>query len=221
VLARIVALVAPPACLACEAPSHPGASLCAACRAGLSWIGPGRCPRCGLPQPCAPCPARDAAFDAAWSAVAFDGAARALVHALKFRAAIAAADTMAAQIAANAPRALLNGTLLAVPGDRGRRRRRGFDHALTLASALAARTGLPLARGLLRAPPLPRQLGAGRAERLRRGAVALEVTGVVPERVVLVDDVHTTGATLDAAARALSSGGALRVVALTYARTLR
>lgn len=220
-LAHLAALLAPPVCLACDGPSRPGAVLCGGCRAALPWIGAGRCRRCGLPAPCAPCPARDAAFDAAWSAVVFDGPARALVHALKFRGALAAADTMAAQIAANVPRRLLRGTVLAVPADRRRRRRRGFDHGAELARHLAERTRLPLAGGLLRAPALPHQLGAGRAERLRRRAVTFDVVAAAPDVVVLVDDVHTTGATLDACALALRAAGARRIVALTYARTLR
>lgn len=220
-LSQLVALLAPPACLACDGPSRVGAVLCAACRATLPWIAAPRCPRCGLPAPCRPCPARAAAFDAAWSAVAYEGAARALVHALKFRNALAAAEAMAAQIAANAPRSLLTGTLTPVPGDLRRRRRRGFDHAAMLAASLAARTGLQLARGSLRAPPLSRQLGADRVQRQRRREAVVTVAGDVDEAVVLVDDVHTTGATLDACARALRGAGARRVVALTYARTLR
>lgn len=220
-LARITALLVPPTCVGCGDGCRPGAVLCGRCRAALPWLRPGRCPRCGLPAPCAPCPARAAAFDAAWSAVAYDGVSRALVHALKFRGALACADVMAAQIAANAPSALLAGALVPAPADPRRRRRRGFDHAAVLARALAARTGLQVAHGLLRPRALPRQLGAGRVERLRRRGVELEVRGRVPERVVVVDDVHTTGATLDACARALRAAGARRVVALTYARTLR
>ena len=220
-LARIAALLVPPTCIACGDGCRPGALLCGRCRGALPWLHPERCRRCGLPAPCAPCPARGAAFDAAWSAVAYDGVARALVHALKFRGALACADVMAAQIAANAPRALLAGALLPAPADPRRRRRRGFDHAALLARALGARTGLEIVDGLLRPQSLPRQLGAGRVERLHRRGIELEARGRAPDRVIVVDDVHTTGATLDACARALRAAGARRVVALTYARTLR
>jgi len=66
-----------------------------------------------------------------------------------------------------------------------------------------------------------RQLGAGGAARLARGRIEVVVVGTPPERALLLDDVHTTGATLEACARALRAAGAREVVALTYSRTLR
>jgi ComF family protein len=150
-----------------------------------------------------------------------EGAARALVHALMSRGALAAADLMAAQIAANAPAGLLAGAVVPVPADPGRRRRRGFDHAELLARALARRTRLPVSRCLVRAPGGERQLGRSRAQRLRTPGGAIAVRRAAPGRVLLVDDVHTTGATLAACARALREAGARNVGVVTYARTLR
>jgi predicted amidophosphoribosyltransferase len=215
-------LLLPPACLACRAATRRGERLCRACRGALPWLPPDRCRRCGLPSPCgAPCPADRAAFDRAWAPLAYDGTARALVHALKLQGMTAAAQLMAAQIAATAPSELLDaGALVPVPGNPRRRRSRGFDPAEAIARALRRRTGLPL-RALLRATGAgSAQAGAGRRERLRRGGVAVEVRGRAPERAVLVDDVHTTGATLDACARALRAAGSRSVVAVIYARTL-
>jgi predicted amidophosphoribosyltransferase len=94
------------------------------------------------------------------------------------------------------------------------------DHAGALASAVAMRTGLPVARCLARGAGASRQLGAGRAERLAGRSLAIRTRGQVPGVAVLVDDVHTTGATLEACARALRAGGATGVRAVTYARTL-
>jgi predicted amidophosphoribosyltransferase len=161
-------------------------------------------------------------FAAAWAPVAHAGPARALVAGLKFRGALAAADLMAAQIAAGAPDGLLAGAaLVPVPSHSSRRRSRGFDPAGQLARALARRTGLPLVRCLHRRGSAAPQLGAPRALRRRPGRVEVTTRGRVPARAALIDDVHTTGATLDACARALRAAGAGEVVALTYARALR
>jgi predicted amidophosphoribosyltransferase len=194
-------LLIPRACLVCRAP---GAELCRGCRAGLAWL-PDAVERSG-------------ALDAAWAPLAYDGTARALVHALKLRGLTAAAGLMAAQIAAGAPRHLLDDRVLVpVPGNPRKRRARGFDPAERIARSLARRTGLPLA-AVLRSGPAPAQVGAGRAQRLRR--TAIEVGGAAPARVLLVDDVRTTGATLEACANALRRAGAASVAAVTYARTL-
>jgi predicted amidophosphoribosyltransferase len=128
---------------------------------------------------------------------------------------------MAAQLAAGAPQSLLAGAaVVPVPAHPAHVRGRGYDQARLLASALARRTGAPLARPLRRHGPVRSQLGASRAERLQRGRIDVSVRGPVPARVVLVDDVHTTGATLDACARALRRAGSGEVVALTWARAL-
>ena len=220
--AELLAALAPPACLACRAGLHRSHErLCAACRRELPWLTGPHCPRCGLPAPCpAPCPAAGAAFSASWAPLAHDGPARALVVALKFRGALPVADLMAAQIVARAPRELLAGAVVPVPADPARRRRRGFDQAERVAAALARRADLPLVPCLRRVGRSTRQLGASREARLARGRIAVAVHGRPPRRAVLVDDVHTTGATLDACARALRAAGSADVVALAYARAL-
>jgi ComF family protein len=223
-LAELVALLVPPCCAACRAPGgRAGGVLCGDCRRALPWLTrTACCPRCALPLPCGRrCPARDAPFDAAWSAVAYEGSARDVLHALKFSAARPLADVMAAQIAAAVPRELLRGaTLVAVPAHPARRRRRGYDPAQLLARALARRTGLALHATLRRSATGARQLGASREQRLAPDRLGFQARRAAPPDVVLVDDVHTTGATLAACAGALRGAGAQRVVAITWARTL-
>jgi predicted amidophosphoribosyltransferase len=88
-----------------------------------------------------------------------------------------------------------------------------------LAEAIAARAQQPVLDCLVRRGSDDRQVGRGRAARLAGPAGAFVATGAVPDRVALVDDVVTTGATLAACARALHAGGARQVVALSFART--
>lgn len=210
-------LFVPPRCLACGAPG--GSELCRECRRSLPWLRAPCCSRCGLPAPCGNrCPAVCAAFAAAWSPLAHEGPARELVSALKFRGATAAAHVMAAHLTAHDwPD---GAALVPVPTHPSRRRARGFDHAAVLARAVARRTGLPVRGCLRRAGPAERQLGASRAQRLSSGRLAISVRGNVPIRCVLLDDVHTTGATLDACASALRAAGAAEVTAVTYVRAL-
>ncbi len=204
-LACLGSLLAPPLCWACGVTAREGEPLCRACRATLRWLAPEPVPLAGLQ---------------AWAPLAYEGAARELVRALKFRGAQGLADTMAAAIAANAPPGWLGQArraLVPVPLHPARRRRRGFNQAERLAAALAARTGLPLADCLQR-ERAPQQVGRARAERTHAGGFA--AAAPPPPAVVLVDDVVTTGGTLAACAAALTSAGSPQIAAVAFARTL-
>jgi ComF family protein len=180
------------------------------------------CGRCGLPSHRQGCPAAGAAFHRAWAPLAYDGVARDLVAALKFRGALPVAALMAAHMAANLPAELRAGAeaLVPVPPQPARARKRGFDSAGVLAADLATRLAIPENACLRRRDREQRQVGAGRRQRRRTGRLAIELRAPPPSRVLLVDDVHTTGATLDACARTLVAGGCREVRAITYARTL-
>ena len=283
----LVALIAPPACVACRTPTGAGERLCARCTRALPWLRR-TCPRCALPSHRGrACPAGAAAFRRAWAPLAYEGVARDLVTALKFRAALPVADLMAAHMAANLPpdlrRALTaaaadrsrpvadaapweaeaavaaapaapativpagSGTrgaevaapasadaivpvptvavsasaavIVPVPTVAARRRRRGFDPAGVLSGALARRLDCSLVACLERRDRAGRQVGASRRVRRASGRLAF-VARAPPPLVVLVDDVYTTGATLDAAARTLAGAGTTVLAALAYARTL-
>jgi predicted amidophosphoribosyltransferase len=127
---------------------------------------------------------------------------------------------MAAQMAATLPDELRRGAVVPVPPQAARRRARGFDPAGALARALAARLDLPRAPVLARRDRASRQTRARRAARRAAGRIAVEVVSPAPSEVLLVDDVHTTGATLEACATALRAAGSRMVLAVTYARTL-
>ena len=222
--AELLAVVVPPACVACrDALPRAELWLCASCTRALPWLPARTCARCGLAAHRRGCPAAGAAFARAWAPLAHDGVARQLVAALKFRGALPVAALMAAHVAANLPESLRTGepaALVPVPSQAVRARRRGFDPAGALAAALAPRLGLPVLRCLRRRDHAERQVGSSRLQRRRAGRLAIELRAPPPRRALLVDDVHTTGATLDACARALVAGGCGEVVALTYTRTL-
>ncbi len=225
---QLLSILVPPACAICRRPLRDGGAIaCTGCLRRLPWLRGHRCPRCALPRHRGGCPASGAAFDRAWAPLAYEGVARELVAALKFRAALPVAGLMAAHLAANLPADLRGATwagsppaIVPVPAHRGRRRRRGFDAAALLAAALAGRAGLPLTPCLRRVDRGRRQVGAGRVLRRSAGRFGAALVAAPPRAALLVDDVHTTGATLDACARALKAGGTQAVAAVTYARTL-
>ena len=197
--------LAPALCAACAAHAGPTEPLCRRCRGELRWLGPDLASACGVEV---------------WAPLAYEGPARAMVKALKFGRVAQLAETMAAQIAANAPgHALDGGAFVPVPLHPARLRRRGFNQAERLAAALAARTGLALADCLERSGDRGTQVGRDRRERLRGIAGSVRVRGEPPAEAILVDDVVTTGATLASCAEALRAAGSRRVRAVAYART--
>jgi ComF family protein len=204
--AALAGLLAPALCWACGVPARRGEALCRGCRGRLHRL---------VAEPVS------LSDVAVWAPVAYSGPARDLVRALKFRGALAVADAMAAQIAANAPGDLLAGvTLVPVPLHPARLRSRGYNQAAAIADALAARAGLEAADCLARSGPALTQVGRDRSERQAGPAGAIGVNSEPPRRVLLVDDVVTTGATLAACRAALAAAGSVEVAAAVFARTL-
>ncbi len=214
-------LLLPQRCLVC---GRGGAQLCPGCRDGLSRIEPPLCERCGAPtawpvRRCRECAGRRLAFATARAAVAYDDDVRRLVRDWKEHGLRGLAEDAAALVAERVlrPDAAL---LTFVAADVDRALWRGHHPAERLARALAARWGLAC-EPLLARRPGARQRGRTLRERRRNVAHAFHATGAAPTRVILVDDVYTTGATAAAAASALRAAGARRVDVVTFARALR
>jgi predicted amidophosphoribosyltransferase len=200
-LEDLLAVVAPPACAVCEEGCEVRRRLCDQCERGLRGQAPVLSAVPGI--------------DTTWSAAPYDGTARRLVGAIKFRSRLGLAEDAASLIAGRAPSRLLAGAIVPVPAAPARRRRRGFDAAEAIAVELAERTGRPIVPCLSRTQST-RQVGRRRAERLV-DPPSVRTVRPVPAEAVLVDDVMTTGATLGACAVALRSAGTARVVAVTLA----
>jgi predicted amidophosphoribosyltransferase len=204
-LHAIAAGLAPPLCAACGRSCRSESLLCNRCGRRLAAA----VPLSGNGPP---------GLDRAWSSAAHEGVARELVAALKFRRLLPVAGLMAERVHWLAPASLLSGTIVPVPTAALRTLRRGFDPAGEIAAALAERLAVPVAPCLGRRGG-GRQVGRRRAQRIGHPP-QIVARRAIPRSVLLVDDVLTTGATLSACAATLRAHGAVRVVAVTFARRL-
>jgi ComF family protein len=233
---RLLWALLPAACLGCGRPLPAAAALglCGGCRARLCRPSRQACDACARPLPahappagfrCGACRERPPVFDRLLALWSYEEPLGAVIRGLKFNRldylgrhlAVAIAAAMADELA---------GCDLVVPVPLHWRRwlARGYNQAERIARPLAGHLGLPFAPVLSRRRPTPPQSSLGRADRLTNLRRAFRVRGaarggVAGKRILLVDDVATTGATLDAAAAALRAAGAAAVVAVVAGRT--
>jgi len=234
----VASLLWPRTCAGCGRPCE--GPVCETCRGSVSPRRTGRdCAVCGktilatdaaagtAAPVCADCRAKRPGFDAARSAVDYDGPVREIVQSLKYRRALDAApwmaDWMLGCVSAEWPGERFD-AVVPVPLHFLREAGRGYNQAELLARPVAAGLGVPVARRLLvrlRDTGTQTRLGAAKRRENVAGAFAVrpgredEAYG---KRLLVVDDVMTTGATLGAASAALRAAGAGRVLALSFAR---
>jgi len=216
----------PPRCVGC---GRRGAEICQLCITTLRTLGAGTCPRCSMPSPggrvCRRCVGRQSPLRAVLACYPFEGTIRSAILAFKYRGRTRLAPFLASALSgALVVRPITVDLVVPVPLSRGRLRARGFNQAELLARPLARGHGWPLGATMLsRVRETRQQTELPARERLRNVAGAFEVTdpsGVVGKRVLLVDDVCTTGATLAAGALPLLEAGAEGVWGIVVARDM-
>lgn len=221
----------PPQCLVCETlvPAH--GTLCTGCWNGVPFISQPMCACCGSPLEfavddttlCGECLRQHPPFSRARSAFVYNDASRTLVLKLKYQDEMYLAPIFAGWMAsAGAELVRASDAIVPVPLHYWRMMSRRYNQSLLLARGLSKHTGLPLLADTLRRTRHTRQQkGLTRAQREKNVQGAFSVLGaeaIKGKTILLVDDVITTGATLDACTQALLKAGAAQVNVLTLAR---
>ncbi len=229
-LAQLVALALPPRCPGCGVVVEADHRFCAGCWARLRFLGDPACAQCGAPfaidagpgMSCAACLRRPPVHDGVRAAVAYGPVARDVALKLKYGGRLALARTMARLMVRHLPAEAT--CLVPVPLHRRRIWTRGYNQAQLIAAELGRLGGVPVARDVLRrtrsTPPLRGMDGRRRARAVRGAFAVTDPARIIGQSIVLVDDVHTSGATVDACARVLRNAGAARVSVLCWARVV-
>lgn len=231
-LARLADLALPPRCPGCGQVTAADHRFCVSCWSSLTFLGAPWCAQCHLPfeydrgadAVCPACMADPPAHDGIRAAVAYDTVARGVALKLKYGGRTGCADTMARAMARLMPEDA--DMLVPVPLHRWRMWGRGYNQAALIARSLSRICTVPTDVHLLRrvkATQVLRGLGSRGREKAVAGAFALAPGAKAALRgktVVLVDDIHASGATANACTRVLKRGGAARVILLCWARVL-
>jgi len=220
VLERLIGVMAPHNCVVCDAE---GEVLCRGCLYSELASVPSRCYRCYRASAqhavCSGC-RKSTSIKNMWIAAHYDQAAKELLHKLKYERAIAGAKTVAGAIRNSLPNLPPNTVICYVPTANGRVRKRGYDQAREIAARLAKLSGLSEQPYLARRGK-SRQVGSGRTDRFKQleGAFRARNTNKLKgSTVLLVDDVITTGATIESAAKILKQNGAKNIYAAVFAQ---
>lgn len=215
-------VLAPHNCLVC---GDEGNLICNWCKPDAFTAVPPRCYRCRKAtvdsRVCFTC-RRQGKLTNVWAVTDYDKTAQDLIYKLKFERAQAAADLIAEYLHETLPYLKPETLVTFAPTANKRRRERGYDQAELIAKALARKRGLRFAQTLIRAEDF-RQTGARRDQRLKQLSGAFwSIRSYLYKKstVLIIDDVLTTGATLQEAAKTLKQAGAKQISAAVFAQTL-
>lgn len=230
----VLNLLFPRICAVCEnlIPDEEASTVCPTCWLQVEAVKPPLCPTCGQPlrdpprlARCTHCPQGDVFFAQARSAVRFTGPVVAGIHDYKFGFHRANHTRLGHLLNEGYDRFYANrdiGCIVAVPLHPAREREREFNQSALLAEDLHAHSGLPLALTALRrrrnTRPQSRQQGIARLDNIRDAFIVPDGAAVRGQRILLVDDVYTSGSTVNECARTLREAGVDAVFVLTVAR---
>ena len=221
-LSALADLFYPERCVGCE--RRASDVLCRACFDALPCVGSPFCGRCGLPTAfatplCGECKNVDFAFQSARAPLKYDGVGKKVVHALKYRGYKRVVDRLAAPLLLQVIDDSRFDAVVPVPLHHSRRRKRGFNQAELLAGSVAGRLRAPVSDTLEAVRSTRDQIELSAAQRRANVAGAYKAKGPLRGRILLVDDVFTTGATMHACAETLLRAGASEIHALSLCRT--
>ena len=209
-------------CVGCE--RRASDVLCRDCFEALPLIGHPFCGRCGGPTAfevygCGECSSRDFGFDGARATLRYEGVGKELVHALKYKGYLPVVEKVMAPLMAGSLGGGRFDLVVPVPLHRSRLAKRGFNHAELMALQVAKRINTPVLDKLKVVRRTRDQVELSADARRANVAGAYSSRGPVAGRILLVDDVFTTGATLSECSRVLRKAGAKEVQSLTLCRT--
>jgi competence protein ComFC len=220
ILENLISLVAPHNCIVCDLE---GGLLCQGCLNAELTEAVSRCYRCHQASSnqavCKNC--RKTVFlSYVWAATDYGEIPKRLIHKLKFERAVAAAIPVAEKISQTLPKLPADTIICHIPPANSRVRIRGYDQAEQIAKNLAKISGLKH-KNLLSRKGKSRQVGSGRTDRFKQLGDAFKITNPYTARnasILLIDDITTTGATIESAARTLKKSGAEIIDAAVFAQ---
>jgi ComF family protein len=213
---KMLAIIAPHPCSGC---GKLGSSLCASCKYDIIKQTFSRCVVCDRPSPLGVCIGHNKSFKNAWVVGLRRGVLQRVIGNFKFQNMKSAARELAELLDARLPQFSKDVVIVPVPTAPAHIRERGYDHMLLIAQHLAAMRRISLAHLLVRAG-METQHHANRQQRLQQAGSAFRLSETIDstKHYIVLDDIITTGATIDATTQLLRAGGATRISVAVLAR---